>query len=519
MTSLIRQAALREPQQIGIRDRRSAMTWREVETWLAAAVAVLRGLPLSEEGRVAILSENCVEVVLAHVAGLMAGRSTVPVNSHLRATEVAYQLETARTEVLLVGPDTLDAGLEAAKLAQVPHILAWRCPDRKGAEDWDAELAAAEAQTPSEDFAPRPPILFTSGTTGVPKAVELPHAMFPHTETLGEHLTQIQATDAQAKLGPHLVVGPLYHTGPLGACRLLAVGVPVVVLDRFDAERTLQAIEDHRIETTMMVPTHFQRLLALPEQTRTRYDMSSLRFAGHSGAPCPQDVKRRMIAWWGNTIFESYGATEVGGVARISAEEWLKYPGSVGRPRDRFEFLIVDDDGNPVPTGTEGKVYFIDKLGLGIEYKDDPEKTAAAHLRPGVFTLGEIGFVNEAGYLFLTDRAADLVISGGVNIYPAEAEKTLLQHHAVDDVACFGIPHADLGEALHALVVPKPGSTVTADGLIAFCQENLSRSKCPRSVELIASLNRNSMGKINKQSLRAPYWPKRKQAATAGADE
>jgi long-chain acyl-CoA synthetase len=328
--------------------------------------------------------------------------------------------------------------------------------------------------------------------------------MFPRTATLDAHLEELARTDALAGLGSHLVLGPLYHTGPLGACRLLSLGTPIVVLRKFDALGTLKEIADHQIASMVCVPTHFVRLLALSDEVKQAYDVSSLRFVGHTGAPCPIKVKRAMIEWWGPKLVESYGATEIGGVARISSEEWLKFPGSVGRPRERYTFLIVDDQGQPLPVGKEGRVYFIDRLGIGIEYRNDPEKTAEVHLRPGVFTLGEVGYVNEEGYLFLTDRFSDTVISGGVNIYPAEAEKVLADHPAIADVACIGLPHEELGETLHALVVPAHDQ-LTAAEVLDYCRARLSLVKCPRSIDFVVDVGRNAMGKINKAKLRDGY--------------
>jgi long-chain acyl-CoA synthetase len=303
------------------------------------------------------------------------------------------------------------------------------------------------------------------------------------------------------------VVGPMYHTGPLSGFRLLAAGVPVVVLGRFDAEGLLRAIDTYHTETSVMVPTHFARMLALPEDVRARYDVSSMAWVGHTGAACPIDVKRKMIEWWGPVFFDAYGATEVGTTCMITSQEWLAHPGSVGRAIPPFTALVVDDDGNELPPNTEGRLFFADATGRGVVYPNDPEKTAAAHLRPGVFTLGEIGYLDEDGYVFITDRFSDMIVSGGANIYPAEAEQVLLEHPGVADVAVIGVPHPDMGEAVKALVVPAdPANPPSADELITFCRERLSGYKCPRSVDIVETVGRTTMGKVNKRALRAPYW-------------
>jgi len=303
------------------------------------------------------------------------------------------------------------------------------------------------------------------------------------------------------------VIGPLYHTGPLSGSRTLVAGVPVVILGRFDAETTLRAIQDYGIASTVLVPTHFVRFLALSQDVREKYDLSSLRWVAHTGAACPVDVKRSMIEWWGPVLSEAYGASEVGTTCAITSPEWLEHPGSVGRPVPPFEALVIGDDDEELPPNTEGRLYFRDKTGRGVVYHNDPQKSAAAHLRPGVFTLGEIGYVDDDGYVFITDRFSDMVVSGGVNIYPAEAEQVLINHPGVADVACIGVPNAEMGEELRALVIPEdPSEPPNPLELVEWVRARLSTYKCPRSAEIVEDLGRNSMGKINKRKLRAPYW-------------
>ncbi|MEM8905832.1 MAG: AMP-binding protein, partial [Actinomycetota bacterium] len=371
---------------------------------------------------------------------------------------------------------------------------------------WEEWLAAASGDEPRVDLPPRPNFLYTSGTTGRPKGTELPPTMFAAGATIEEHLEALKQ-NGFAAFGTHLVVGPMYHTGPLSGARLLAAGIPSVILGRFDGEATLQAIQEHRTESTVMVPTHFVRLLALPQEVKDRYDVSSMRLVAHTGAKCPVDVKRSMIEWWGPVLMDAYGATEVGTVCSITSEEWMENPGSVGRAVPPFTAMILDDDDQPVPANTEGRLFFEDSTGRGVIYPNDPEKTKAANLRPGVFTLGEIGYMNEGGFVFITDRFSDMIVSGGVNIYPAEAEQVIIEHPAVADVACIGVPHPEMGEQLKALVIPEePASPPDAQELIDWCRERLSTYKCPRSLDLVDDLGRNTMGKVNKRKLRAPYW-------------
>jgi acyl-CoA synthetase (AMP-forming)/AMP-acid ligase II len=278
-----------------------------------------------------------------------------------------------------------------------------------------------------------------------------------------------------------------------------------VIHDGFDPEATLAAIEEHRIESSVMVPTHFSRLLALTPQRRAGLDVSSLRRVIHTGAACPPDVKRAMIDWWGPVLSEAYGGSESGTVCAIESDEWLARPGSVGRPVQGFEALVLDDAGKPLPPGEEGALWFRDRSGRGVRYHG----MASEAPEPGLFTLGEIGRIDADGFVFITDRQSDMVVCGGVNLYPAEAEAALAEHPAVTDVAVIGVPDADMGEALHALVVVALAADVppTLAELDAFCRSRLAGPKCPRSYEIVDSVGRNAMGKFDKRALRRPYWP------------
>ena len=498
--------ASERPDEVALRDDAVTIGWGQVNDTLNRVVNGLGELDLGPDRRVAVLAENSAETVLAHLGGLLAGASTVPVNFHLNADEVTYILEDSGARVLFVGPETAATGTEAAQRAGVPVVIGWRTGDQPGVTSWEAWLAAASPAEPSSEVQPRPNLMYTSGTTGRPKGVELPPTMFAGGGTMDEHVAAL-AQSAFAAFGTHLVVGPMYHTGPLSGVRLLAAGIPVVILGRFDAEGVLATIETHRAETTVMVPTHFIRLLALPEDVRSRYDVSSLRLVAHTGASCPIDVKRRMIEWFGPVLQDSYGATEVGTTCTISSAEWLEHPGSVGRAVPPFRAIVIDDDDQEVPAGTEGRLYFEDATGRGIIYPGDPEKSAQAHLRPGVFTLGEIGYITDDGFVYITDRFTDMIVSGGVNIYPAESEQVLGDHPDVADVAVIGVPNRDMGEEVKALVVPAdPERPPSSQELIAWCRERLAGYKCPRSVDIVETVGRTAMGKVNKRELRRPFW-------------
>lgn len=491
-----------------VADERIRLTWPELDELLARATNALLALELGSERRVAIFAENSAETVVAHLAGILAGASTIPISFHLTVPELAYILEDSGAQVLFVGPETAEVGAKAAAEVGVPVVIGWRAAGVAGVEDWSQWVARGSTAPPPDDLRPLPHLHYTSGTTGRPKGTETPPAMFAGGATIAEHRANVAANPMLALGGTALVAGPLYHTGPLSTVRGVLGGMGVVILGRFDAEATLRAIQEHRVTTTVLVPTHFQRLFQLPDEVRSKYDTSSLIVVAHTGAACPVDVKRQMIDWWGPVFIEAYGGTEAGTTNVITSPEWLEHPGSVGRTVAPFEALIVDDAGEPVPAGTVGQIYFRDTTGRGIVYRNDPEKTAAAHLAEGVFTLGEVGYLDGDGYLYITDRTSDMIVSGGVNVYPAEAEQALALHPEVVDVACIGVPDPDMGERLHALVVPRAmDAPPTTDELVAHCREHLAGYKVPREVSFVADLGRNSMGKLNKRALRAPYWP------------
>lgn len=498
------------PEETAIQDDHHSLSWAEVDDELNRCANGLQAMDLGPGTRIAVFAENSLETAMANLGGLVAGASVVPVNFHLTADEVAYILSDSGARVLFVGPETSERGLEAAAQSEVHTVIGWGCEGQEGLTDWRTWLAGNEAGEPDQTVPPRPNLLYTSGTTGRPKGTELPPTMFAGGATVEEHLANFSAALIErtgGTRGPQLVVGPMYHTGPLSATRQLIAGIPSVVLARFNAENTLAAIEKHKITSTLMVPTHFVRLLALPEDVKQKYDISSIQSISHTGAKCPVDVKRSMIEWFGPVFMDAYGASEVGTTCLIMSDEWLKYPGSVGKAVPPFTAMVLDDDNNELPPNTEGRLFFKDDTGRGVIYHNDPEKSAAAHIAPGVFTLGEIAYMNEEGYVFITDRFSDMVVSGGVNLYPAEAEQVLIHHPAVLDVACIGVPHKEMGEELKALVIPRPEvEQPSSEALIAWCREKLSHYKCPRSLEFVDDLGRNTMGKINKRKLRAPYW-------------
>lgn len=497
------------PDELALSDERQRLTWKTLDPVLNRVVNALRSAGLSDEGRAAVFAPNSVENALVYIGALEAGISSVPISFHLTADELAYILKDSGSEILFVGPETEEVGRKAAALTGIRTVVAWRSDAKPELVAWDAWLADSVDTEPPHDIQPRPHLHYTSGTTGEPKGTETPPNMLPATETVANLFDALIARyQTLGSRSPMMIVGPMYHSGPLNSLRSMAGGAAIVVLSRFDAETVLRTIEHHRVQSVGMVPTHFQRLLALPAEVRARFDVSSLRAVSHTGSACPRNVKEAMIAWFGPVLVEDYGGSESGATNRITSEEWLRKPGSVGRTLPPFELLILGDNGERLNPNREGKIYFRDTTGRGIAYHNDAEKTRAAHLEPGIFTLGEIGLVDEDGYLFITDRASDMIVSGGVNIYPAEVEKVLIQHPEILDVSVVGAPNVEMGEEVRALVVLRDLSQPpTIDALSRFCRERLAGFKCPRGYDFVADIGRNAMGKINKRELRRRYWP------------
>jgi acyl-CoA synthetase (AMP-forming)/AMP-acid ligase II len=504
--------AQESPHAVAIADRDGTLTWDRVAWSVDRAAARLAAVATRPGDRWAVLGDNVAPTLLAHAAGLVAGVGTVAVSRQLTAAELAYQFEDAGVVAAVTGAPRLPAVLEAAERAQLRLVVvhgATAPPDPAvRVVTWDAWLAAEQpADAPALGERPAAPLLvYTSGTTGRPRATEVRWVAGTHATAAGYLRALLDESHTPA--GPHLVAGPLQHNAPLTAVRHLLTGQPVVVLERFDAERALAAVHSHRVTSSVMVPTHFQRLLALPAEVRERYDVSSLRLLAHTGSACPPAVKRAVIDWFGPVLVESYGGSEVGTLCRIGVEDWLARPGSVGRPVPPFEALVLDDDGARLPAGATGLLCFRAPPERGIRYLHDAEKTAAAYVADGVLTLGDVGHVDADGFVYVTDRAADVVVSGGVNLYPAESERVLATHPGVADVAVIGVPDADLGEQLLALVVPsRAADPPAAPDLEAWCRRSLASYKCPKRYELVPDLPRNAMNKLDKPAMRRPYWP------------
>jgi long-chain acyl-CoA synthetase len=480
------------PDDLAIADASGARTWSEVAGSAARSARALRDL-LGDDGRLAVVGANRAETALVYAGAVLGGVPAILVNHHLAADEIGYLLRDGGATAVWASPEHVEVAGLAAAAAGLPLLT------EDGGGPWRTALDAADP-SPTRVDGPAPvDLIYTSGTTGFPKGVEVPRQP---PGTIADLLGQMAAHHS-AGLGPHLVSGPLYHSGPHGSIGLLLTGTPLVVPARFDPAAVLAAIERHRVASSVMVPTHLVRLLSLPQADRAAADVSSLRRISVTGAACPLPVMRAMIDWFGPILQQAYGASESGPICTITSPEWLERPGSAGRPVARYKVLVLDDADRPVPVGDTGRLFFRDSTGAGIRYRNDPDKTAAAHLEPGVFTLGDVGHVDGEGYVFVTGRSVDMVISGGVNIYPAECERVLREHDQVLDAVVFGVPDPEMGERLVGLA-SVTGDATAAD-LVAFCRDRIARYKVPREVHVVADVPRNAMGKIDKAALARRY--------------
>lgn len=463
----------------------------------------LDALGLPQRAGVSALLPNCPEFLFASRGVAWSGRVWTPICRHWKPDEVAYVVGDSEARVFVAHVDCAEAALAAS--ASVPEAgrfsVGGVLPGFRPFE----EIAEFPSDPLDEPIA-GDCMLYTSGTTGRPKGVLRPPGPVgpppSMTAQAGRAMLERFTDDAS---GPHLVAAPLYHAGPSTYCEgAVLLGEDIVLLDRWDAEEFLVAVERERVGSTFLVPTHFVRLLRLEESRRRTADTSSLRVVVHGAAPVSVEVKRAMIEWLGPILFEFYGGTEGGGVG-ISSEEWLAHPGSVGLPAPGLEVVILDEQGEPCAAGAQGDVYF--GGGTHFEYKGDPAKTAAAR-RGGRITLGDIGYLDEEGYLYLCDRRTDVIISGGVNVYPAQIESVLLADASVADCCVVGAPHPEWGEEVVAVVQLEPGVPSTADSaerLRAHCKESLAGYQVPRRVDFVESLPRTDTGKLARRHIRGRY--------------
>ncbi|MBJ30531.1 MAG: acyl-CoA synthetase [Acidimicrobiaceae bacterium] len=482
-----------------------AMTFAELDAEANRISRLFLSLGIQPGDHVAFCLENRLEFLAVAWGAHYAGLYYTAISSRLTADEIAYIVDDCGARVFVTSPYKADEVAEiAAATPKVETRFALGGPV-EGHECFEDAVAAQSAE-PLEDRTEGQDMLYSSGTTGRPKGVKVP--------LTGVGLGRANSITMMAEMlfgatrgSTYLSPAPLYHAAPMRFCLgAHRIGCTVVVMERFDAEGALAAIERHGVTWSQWVPTMFVRMLKLPDEVRDRYDVSTLGSAIHAAAPCPVDVKRRMIDWWGPILHEYYAGTEGNGLTYTNSADWLEHPGTVGKAL-LGEVLILGDDGNEVPVGEEGAVYF--KGNSDFEYHNDPEKTAGAKIRPDTSTLGDVGRLDEDGFLYLTDRKAYMIITGGVNVYPQEAENVLTMHPAVHDVAVIGVPNDDFGEEVKAVVQPVDpavaGPELAAE-LVAYCRSQLADVKCPRSVDFRDELPRHPTGKLYKRLLKDEYW-------------
>jgi long-chain acyl-CoA synthetase len=473
-------------------DVRTFAEFSERTARLASAFAA-RGI--GADDRVAIMLPNSIEFFEVWGAASRLHAPVVLVNWHLKRDELAYILEDSNTLLLVAHADLREYAEPAAAATGCGVLLVG-----DGSEYEDA-VAAGSAEFGAELTVLESPIFYTSGTTGRPKGVV--HGR-PDPERAAQNMTGQILLWNWTEDDVYIVTGPAYHAGPGGwTMTALTIGATTVILPSFDAREWLRLVAEHGVTRTFMVPAHFIRILEVPDDERAKFDTSSLQLIVHAGAPCPIPVKRRIIdVLAGCEIAELYGMSE-GGATRISMAEWLERPGSVGLPWPGVDVRILDDQGVEQPTGAPGLIYVMPPGGARFHYHEDDDKTAQAW-RDDAFTVGDVGFVDADGYLYLTDRAADMVIRGGVNIYPREIEDVLYTHPDVVDCAVFGVPDERLGEQLMAVVETR--SAAPPDDLRDYCREHLADFKVPAVIEVVDELPRQPNGKVLKRVLREQHW-------------
>lgn len=493
--------ASRWPERVAVQDSMTSRTFRTLHENANRLGRALRGAGLQPGDSIALMCSNRCEFVETLLASQRTGLRLTPVNWHLSAAEAAYIVKDCEARAVIAEDRFLRE--ERSHLLSGLDLTLSIGGASQGFMAYETALQGSSAEDLS-DPVHGTIMLYTSGTTGRPKGVLRRRAEPVAPQLAGSFAAFDPETDVQ------LCCGPAYHAAPLlfDIRWPLASGVRIVLLEAWDTRRVLETIEHEKITHAHMVPIMFQRLLALPEADRQRYDITSVRKIFHGAAPCPQDVKRAMINWFGPVLHEYYAGSEGGAGIHITTEDWLKKPGSVGRLPEDGSVRILDDNGVPVAQGHDGMIYHRADADNPFEYFKAPEKTAAQS-RDGYFTLGDIGHVDEDGFLFLTGRSAECIISGGVNIYPQEIDEAIARHPSVADVCTIGAPNVEWGEEVRAVIQLKPGYTASetlAAEILQTAALTLSRFKQPRAIDFVDQLPRLPSGKILRERVRAPYW-------------
>lgn len=489
------------PADVALSDPRASVTWAEMEVRTNAIGHGIEALGVAPGSHVMLAATSRREFIEVLIGAMRAGMIVTPVKTSWTAEELGYVLGDAGTRLVVTD---LDTARSAGTLAGIPVL---DLDGGIGGSDFEAWLARQDdAPLPRDRAGMR--MSYTSGTTGRPKGVtRIADRSRPWCEAFAASARFREVLEVPTT-GPHLNVSALFHGAPLAfSLALLACGAPLRILGRWDASAALDALADG-VHSTCMVPTMFRQLLALPDAVRAAFHAPELRAVLHGGEPCPQPLKRQMLDWWGPVLTEYYGMTE-GGLTVATAEEWLERPGTVGRAKLGMGLEIHDDDGYILPPGTEGTIYFTNPRGQTFEYRNAPEKTASAHAGRGAFTVGDIGYLDADGYLFISGRNTDLIVSSGVNVYPAEIEDVLFSLPMIRDACVVGAPDEMRGETIAAFVALAEGAPPEAEALAAIetaCAERLAGYKRPRRYILRADIPRDGTGKLLRHALRAELW-------------
>ncbi|MEA3055690.1 MAG: long-chain acyl-CoA synthetase [Actinomycetota bacterium] len=484
------------------------VTFRQYDEASDRMAQLYRAQGLQHKDHVAFFFENNLRMLECEGGAERSGLYYTCINSYLAPDEVAYIINDSESKIVVTSAAKREVAMQLPALC--PDVERWLMADIDGPDGPFESLIEARNEFPAEPIADQQlgaAMLYSSGTTGRPKGILRPLPLEDPTKPLP--VMEFVRWMYRFREGlTYLSPAPLYHSAPQASVSAaMRFGGTSIIMEKFDPAQFLDLVAKHQVTHSQMVPTMFSRLLKLPKDVRDAADLSSLECIIHAAAPCPVPVKQEMIEWFGPIIVEYYGATEANGFTYCTSEEWLEHPGTVGKCI-LGELLILDEDGNPQPKGTPGTVWF--KGATNFEYYNAPEKTAESRNKEGdASTVGDVGYVDDDGFLFLTDRKSYMIISGGVNIYPQETENLLITHPKVMDAAVLGVPNEDLGEEVKGVVQPmegiEPGPELERE-LIAFCRENLAHYKCPRTIDFEAELPRLPTGKLYKRLLRDRYW-------------
>ncbi len=498
---------------LALADDAGARTWAELNERVNRLIDGFRSAGIGAGDTIAIVAGNCNEWFETAFACCNAGIIHVPINCHLVASEIAYVLGDSGSKAVVCGHQFLGEAAKALddeRCSGVETALVIGAPASGRFSDFDDFVASGSPFEPA-DQSFGGPMFYTSGTTGHPKGVRSSLSSMPDgADPAIWQLIGAGFSDMVAGGGRTVLCGPVYHSAQWAFSFLpMLTGSATIMQHKYDSADVLRMIDEYRATNIHLVPTQMKRLIDLPAEVKSTFDGSSLQIVLHGAAPCPPRVKQSMIDWWGPVISEYYGSTEGSIITMIDSEQWMAKGGSVGPPQPDMEIIVVGDDGSRLGPNETGTLYFRNAMGTDFEYHNAPDKTAASHLEPGVFTTGDVGRLDDDGYLWLSDRKIDMIISGGVNIYPAEIEGVLAGHDLVADVAVIGVPNEEFGEEVKAVVVASDG--IDADDglrtvLTAHCRENLAGFKRPKSFDFVDALPRTGTGKVQKGKVREPYW-------------